>query len=824
MSLPIRTNLLVLVFAFFLAVCPTLAQQPLITITGSVLDQETAQPIAFAHVGVASRSIGTVSNAEGNFVLKVPAAYRQDSLQVSVVGYRSYTRLIAALPEGAITISLQPAIIELAEVQVRAKGLTGLEIIKAAIAAIPVNYDTSAYQMLAFYREDTKLDDYQITFLESVLEVNRPSVAQGEGANDQIKTLKERRKQIDHSKDVRFYLFLTLGGGAQNALKSGNYRPKAKEDKHSMLNKRNFKHYDFRLSSIISDGTRKAYVIEVRPKKKNGKALMQGKVYIDVASLAFTQWKLEGTPRLIELENNRNALLKGVAAIINKANVKFSGFKQTFRHELYQGKWYVKDIQRHMEARVNSKSRNMQNSLWQTDLFLTVTDIKKGNGTAGQQIYSSADSLSRRLNDADFWGNFNIIQPTGKDTIGTFEPQADTLPVKKTSQFNPVKPSNRVNGFTRADTLRGKLTPLRTCYDVTFYDLTVTVDIDAKSISGSNSMQFRVLEPFSRMQIDLYANLQIHQITCRGQALPYTRECNAVFIQFPEKLPLHSRQEITIRYGGKPKEPNWDIPMDGGFLWQKDAAGNPWVQVVCQGSGASLWWPNKDHLSDEPDSVRLAVTVPDGLMCIANGRLRRTTPLSGKQTRYEWFVSYPINNYNLTLNIGKYAHLQDHYVTTDTLTLDYYVMPYHLEKGKIIFDRVKPMLTLLESQYGKYPFPRDGFKLMESLYPMEHQSAVSFGKLPEGEVRDSLEVPMRLVWHEVSHEWWGNNVSCRDLADMWIHEAFATYSESLPMKAQFGLQGGGYAEYARTRPNQCIKLPTDLSLADGAIIEPLAVA
>jgi aminopeptidase N len=496
-------------------------------------------------------------------------------------------------------------------------------------------------------------------------------------------------------------------------------------------------------------------------------------------------------------------LLKGVAGVINKANVKFSGFKQTFRHELYQGKWYVKDIQRHLEARVNSKSRNMQNSLWQTDLSLTVTDIRKGNGTAaGQQIYSSADSLSQKLNQADFWGNFNIIQSTRKDTTGTFEPQADTLPVKKTSQPDPVKPSNRINGFTRADTLQGKLTPLRSGYDVTFYDLDVAVDIDAKSISGSNSMQFRVLEPFSRMQVDLYANLQIHQILYRGKPLPYTRECNAVFIQFHEKLPLHSLQEITIRYAGKPKEPNWDIPMDGGFLWEKDAAGNPWVQVVCQGSGASLWWPNKDHLSDEPDSVRMTVTVPADLMCIANGRLRRSTPLPGKRTRYEWFVSYPINNYNLTLNIGKYAHLQDRYVTTDTLTLDYYVMPYNLEKGKVIFDRVKPMLVVLESQYGKYPFPRDGFKLMESLYPMEHQSAVSFGKLPAGEMTDSLQAPMGLVWHEVSHEWWGNSVSCRDLADMWIHEAFATYSESLPLQAAFG--PGGESEYMISLPEKVI--------------------
>jgi aminopeptidase N len=218
----------------------------------------------------------------------------------------------------------------------------------------------------------------------------------------------------------------------------------------------------------------------------------------------------------------------------------------------------------------------------------------------------------------------------------------------------------------------------------------------------------------------------------------------------------------------------------------KDVAGNPWVQVVCQGSGASLWWPNKDHLSDEPDSVSISVTIPNGLVNISNGRLRNTTQLPGNWTTYQWFVSYPINNYNVTLNIGKYTHLQDTYVTNDTLTLDYYVMPYNLEKGKVIFSQVKPMLACLERNFGKYPFPRDGFKLMESLYPMEHQSAVTLGKIPEREFRDSLDAPMGLVWHEVAHEWWGNNVGCKDVADMWIHEAFAVYSESLQMKAYFG--------------------------------------
>jgi aminopeptidase N len=356
-------------------------------------------------------------------------------------------------------------------------------------------------------------------------------------------------------------------------------------------------------------------------------------------------------------------------------------------------------------------------------------------------------------------------------------------PIEKPAAVSTIKLSNRENGFTRADTLRGKLTNLRS-YDVLFYHLDVAVDIPNKSISGNNKIRFRVTEPINKMQVDLYANMKIHAVKYRGKELKYTREFDAVFIQLPEKLASNTQHEIEITYSGQPQVPNFNISMHGGFLWEKDRNGDPWVQVACQGSGASLWWPNKDHLSDEPDSMRISVTVPSNLTEISNGRLLRKVPLPNNQTRYEWYVSYPINNYNVTLNIGKYTHLQDTYVTNSTLTLDYYAKTEHIDKARWVFNQVKPMLATLEKHYGKYPFPRDGFTLMESLHPMEHQSAVTFGRLPDGEL-DSVNT-MKLVWHEVAHEWWGNNVSCKDLADMWLHEAFATYTESLFMQAKFG--------------------------------------
>lgn len=224
--------------------------------------------------------------------------------------------------------------------------------------------------------------------------------------------------------------------------------------------------------------------------------------------------------------------------------------------------------------------------------------------------------------------------------------------------------------------------------------------------------------------------------------------------------------------------------MNGGILWDKDDLGNPWAQVVCQGSGASLWWPNKDHLSDEPDSMRIWITVPDTFTEISNGRLQRKTPMASGKTRYEWLVSYPINNYNATFNIGKYTHFSDRYMGGDTFTIDYYVMPYNLKRAASLFKQVKPMLTCYERCFGPYPFPRDGFTLVESLYPMEHQSGICIGRITE---QTSTGINMTL-WHESAHEWWGNSISCKDMADLWIHEAFATYAESMMLECTYGKQ------------------------------------
>lgn len=347
--------------------------------------------------------------------------------------------------------------------------------------------------------------------------------------------------------------------------------------------------------------------------------------------------------------------------------------------------------------------------------------------------------------------------------------------------------------FTRADTLRGMLTPLRSCYDVVFYHLSIRVDTAERTVNGFNTIRFKVVSDFKVMQVDLFENMKVHRIVFEdGTELSYERELTALYIHFPRVLKQKTVHEIAIHYSGKPIEAQRP-PWAGGFTWTRDEAGNPWVAVTCQGTGASLWWPNKDHQSDEPDSMLISVTVPSGLMNISNGRLRDVIDLGNGWTRYDWFVSYPINNYNVTLNIGKFAHFDDVYVSgADTLTLDYYVLPESLEKARRQFEQVKPMMACFEKYFGPYPFRRDGYKLIEAPHTgMEHQSAVAYGNHYIQGYRGNASSEVGLLFdfiivHETAHEWWGNSVTSNDIADMWIHESFGAYAEAVYVECLFG--------------------------------------
>ncbi len=358
--------------------------------------------------------------------------------------------------------------------------------------------------------------------------------------------------------------------------------------------------------------------------------------------------------------------------------------------------------------------------------------------------------------------------------------------------------------FTRDDTLRGSITPERAWWDLTFYRLKVKVDPAAKSIAGSNEVHYKVLKPYQTLQIDLQPPLTLERAEQDGQPLTVTRQGrNAYFIRLQKDQPAGSQQSLTVWYSGQPKEAV-NAPWDGGFSWSQDDEGRPFAATSCQGLGASVWWPCKDHAYDEPDSQSVAVTVPRTLTDVSNGRLRNIVDNGDDTHTFEWYVSNPVNNYGINVNIARYTHFTDTlHGEKDLLTLDYYVLPNNLEKAQKQFQQVKPMLRAFEYWFGPYPFYEDGYKLVEVPYlGMEHQSSVTYGnQYRNGYLGTDLSgTGWGLKWdfiivHESGHEWFANNITYRDIADMWIHESFTNYSEGLYTEYHYGKEAG--AAYIR---------------------------
>jgi aminopeptidase N len=363
--------------------------------------------------------------------------------------------------------------------------------------------------------------------------------------------------------------------------------------------------------------------------------------------------------------------------------------------------------------------------------------------------------------------------------------------------------------FTRADSLHGNQNaPLRTCYDINYYHLDVKFDIDKKFISGSNLFKFTATRDMDKLQFDLFANLAIEKVVYKGAELNYKREFNAVFLDFPKTIPAGTKDEFTVYYSGNPTiaiNPPWN----GGVSFKTDSLGKPWVSTTCEGVGASIWWPNKDQLTDEVDSIMISISAPNGLKDVSNGRLRKVTDLKNGYTRFDWFVANPINNYDVEANIGDYAHYSDTYMgEKGKLTLDFWPLAYNLEKAKKQWGaNVAPMLKAFEHWFGPYPFYEDGYKLIETFHlGMEHQSGVAYGnKYRNGYLgRDLSGTGRGLNWdfivvHESGHEWFGNNITDKDNADMWIHEGFTNYSESLFIEDFTGSKQAGQEYVHGTR-------------------------
>ncbi len=347
--------------------------------------------------------------------------------------------------------------------------------------------------------------------------------------------------------------------------------------------------------------------------------------------------------------------------------------------------------------------------------------------------------------------------------------------------------------FTEQDTLRGSITPERAWWDLNFYHLKVAVEPDKKYISGSNTIRYTVLSPHQRLQVDLQPPLKIQKVTQDGQSLTVDSNGNAHFINLKKNQQVGATNEVVVYYSGHPKEAV-RAPWDGGYSWKKDDNGKHFIATSCQGLGASIWWPNKDHMYDEVDSMAISITTPKDLMDVSNGRLKKIEDHQDTRT-YHWYVDNPINNYGVNINIGDYVHFGETYPgEKGELSMDYYVLRDHKEKAEKQFKQAPLMIEAFEHWFGPYPFYEDGFKLVEVPYlGMEHQSSVTYGnKYMNGYLgRDLSDTGWGLkfdfiIIHESGHEWFANNITYKDIADMWIHESFTAYSENLYLDYHYG--------------------------------------
>jgi aminopeptidase N len=396
-----------------------------------------------------------------------------------------------------------------------------------------------------------------------------------------------------------------------------------------------------------------------------------------------------------------------------------------------------------------------------------------------------------------FWSRIGVIlvdamsQCVSRNRIACFLLLAGTtLPLCAQRGAVPGPP-------THADILRGAYGPYRANNDLLYYHLDIRVDPEKKFISGKNTIRFKMLKDDTRIQLDLVDVLKVDKILLGSTELKYERDSGAVFVDFPETLREGKTYSIDFYYSGNPAESG----RFGGFTFKKDPSGHTWINTACEGQGASVWWPNKDQWHDEVENMELSVAIPNDLVDVSNGKFVGKKDLGDGYTRWDWHVQYPINNYDVSLNIGNYVHFAD---KLGDLPLDFYALPEDLDKAKTQFAQAKGMIEAYQHYFGEYPFKKDGYKLIEAPYSgMEHQTAVTYGngftngygRADANGLRDWSGVGISpkfdfIIIHESGHEWFGNAVSAADVSDMWIHEGWTTYLEALYVEYRWGKEDG----------------------------------
>ncbi len=764
------------------------AQGQTVRLTGKIVDHHTGESIPFAHLAIETTGIGAISDLYGHFKLDFPEQYQAGMIHVSCLGYKSVKIALGRLDRSKIEIRLKQDVVQLQEVVVKPED--PLNLLREAFRRIPENYDTTMHTLSGYYKMSALLDDKNIRYTEAFIDIFKfPYHAYRENHTSRSDSIHLRAVRIkpNEIKDWKLHTMLPW----EKSIYHLRYRDIVKEfcsEKNTF--KKFISGYHFDLEKMVFINGRRTYKIRVTPKKNKSYIHWNGHIFLDEATRAFVKVDFVSTPKLLKkLKAKINYIL---ASRLYNVNYDEGEWKESINFRLIGDKWYFKEVHASKRFLISSKKRKMDRVPVNVNLHYN-TDSVESNITipdtvdflSPNQAWWVREKHLANKYDEFFWKTFD--RRKGAVSDNEFLSEGDTTTRKK-----------QVYKFTRLDTLQGALTLLRTCFDVGFYHLDVEVVPDEEIIKGSSLIRFKLVDATDKIQIDLYSGMAVDSVIYLGKSLNFKREFNAVYIDFPTTLQKESLADIKVYFSGHPVDFNPEIPMYASFLWVADKNRDPWLQAICQGYGASGWWPNKDHLSDEPDSAAISVTVPSNLTVVANGRLQRKTAIDGDRTRFDWFISYPINNYNLTINAGKYAHIKDKYTNgTDTLDLDYHVMHYNLETARQKLSIVKPMLRTYEKYFGPYPFLRDGFKLVETPHAMEHQSCVAVGFeyfTPSDETSDKAKAPdfangavdFQVVIHEVAHEWWGNSVSCTDNAELWIHEAFATYAEALFVEDQYG--------------------------------------
>ncbi|MEQ8712700.1 MAG: M1 family aminopeptidase [Cyclobacteriaceae bacterium] len=744
------------------------------TVTGTVQISGSGERLPLATVYVEGRGVGTITNQNGSFSINIADSLDGEILMISYVGYQSVRRQIKHLPD-TLSVYLEEALVKLNEVSVEGTEETAEEIFQRALKKIQGEngyLKADEFRLDGFYRELHSSNDETTGILECAIQVYDNSVARSfkDIVIPQFRKVYERKQNIDQfieTKEGHNHLLLLLNSGI-------NLIPLAKTYKKSVWK------LPLEIESITYFNDRLVYVLS------NTNAKRELRVWIDLED--YSVYKNELILK-VEASDHDDHAWKKVTADGEKCGAILD--HQAYEYRKVGGQMVPYYFFRKFDFRCYDllKEKVSSSASFSTELLIN-NIITDGLSAYSADRLKVKKGLINRVEpyDSAFWAYFNDIQTTRENEQLTQKKQL-ARPVKTgisrnsaskvvSSHNPPLKIGNHSTyEFTRADTLYGSVTPLLSCYDVVYYDLDVDLNLQKEWITGESKIIFRMKSTADKIRVDLFEGFEIKRLSLNDVDLTFERELDLVYINFDKKLAKDSVYTIAISYEGRPLDMDFDI-WAGAFLWEEDSEGNYFAQSLSQGYGSKGWWPSKNHIYDEPDSASVSITVPSEMYAISNGLLQSIDTVGNDRKKYVYKVVNPINNYNIAVHVGNYERHDISYMSQnqEDLSISYYFLKQDRDLALDKLSMVPKMLEVYEKYFGPYPFRSDGFKIVQSPYPMEHQSCVAVGQFFDDQ----------LILHETAHEWWGNSVSIADNADIWIHEAFATYAESLYIEETLG--------------------------------------